>query len=143
MTGRELIDVLARHVTFLPGIASKRFVRDMAATPADYVLSERAEAYSWRIAAIYRRQLPREIAEEALRRKVLHQWTPPAEGADGTWKCAVCLRGLRGERERNAPCPGPPPPPKPRKPRVKRAGAAVDASPVEAPMLFGQTGESA
>ena len=73
VTGRELITALSR-VTFPCGSATKRFVRDMNAKPADYVLSQRGEAWAWRIAYICRRQLPVPLREEAERRKVDHQW---------------------------------------------------------------------
>ncbi len=108
MTGREVIDVLARRVTFPCGIASKRFVRDMACTAADYVLSERAERFAWRIAYVYRRQLPKAVAEEAVRRKVDHKWTAPGHFDSAIPKCAVCGRLMVSKRENNAPCPGPP-----------------------------------
>lgn len=112
MTGRELIEALARNVTFPPGIGSKRFVRDMSDRPPDYVLSERATRFAWRIAYIYRRQLPAEIAKEAVDRKMNHNWVNVATGSKVLLKCSVCGREIwyRGQRGTNDPCPGPPEP---------------------------------
>jgi hypothetical protein len=104
MTGRELVQALAKHVTFPPSTASKRFVHDMAARPADYLLSPRAEAFAWRIAYHFRRRLPREIATEVARRKVDHRW----EIGVGRQACAVCGQFAYSKRDVNAPCPGPP-----------------------------------
>lgn len=143
MTGRELITVLHKHVTFPPGTASKRFVRDTAARPADYVLSERAERFAWRLAHIYRRQIPKAVAEEAARRKVDHQWEPAKEERWRTReKCAVCGIHMHSERERNRPCAGPPEPKTPPKRRSTAQGAvAVAKSPIDAPTLFETTSE--
>lgn len=132
MTSRELIQVLYEHVTFPSGISSKRFVRDMAETATDYVLSERAERFAWRIAYVYRRQLPKAIAEEAAARKVNHQWELDGEILR---RCAVCRTVQYSRRVINSACPGPPATKTPkRKECIGTRGAVADTeSPIVAP----------
>ncbi len=108
-SGSRLIQELAR-CSMSPGTASKRFVRDMASRSAEYELSERAEAYAWRIAFHYRRQLPDDLTAEAVRRKVDHQWEARGEMATTHAKCTVCGMTLHSPRDVNSPCPGPPKP---------------------------------
>jgi hypothetical protein len=105
MTSQHPIMQALAHVSFAPGTASKRFVRQMASKPADYEYSERATAYVWRIAYIFRRQLPKELAIEAVARKVSH--VPEITAESSTPRCAVCGYFLTA-RELNAPCAGPP-----------------------------------
>jgi hypothetical protein len=129
---RDLIQALYEKVTFPPGIASKRFVRDMACRPADAEISDRAARYAWRIAYIYRRQLPKAIADESVARKVDHQWEEtdqPAMGRMPRLTCSRCERPMYSERERNAPCPGPPEPkPEPKRRRVTVEQRVVDGA---------------
>jgi hypothetical protein len=139
MDARELIQALYDNVTFPPGIASKRFVRDMVARPADAAISERAERYTWRIAYIYRRQLPQKIAFEAISRKRDHIWTNIG-GHKFLLECEVCKQQAyhKGSRNLNAPCPGPPEPKPIKTPRKKecsgtRGAVAVAKSPIVAP----------
>lgn len=140
MTARELIDLMARCVTFPPGIASKRFVQDTASASPEHVMSERAERFAWRIAYVYRRQLPNKVAEEATRRKVDHKWTISHETQSGRVipKCATCGNFMHSKREENAPCAGPSAPPKtPRRRSSTAQGAvAVAKPPIDAPNLF-------
>lgn len=141
MTGRELIKVLAENVRFPPATANKRFVRDMAERPMDYVLSDRAEKYAWRIAYFFRRQLPKNVALEAVSRKVDHIWTNIG-GHKFLLECEACKAQAyhRGSRNLNGPCPGPPEPKPPKKTQRRSAaeqGAVpVAESPIVAPNLF-------
>jgi hypothetical protein len=105
--GDNLIRELA-GVTFAPATWSKRFVRDIASLSPDQELTVRQEAAAWRLAYTFRRQLSRDLAAEALSRKVNHVWVE-AEGGE-RWQCCTCKRLMFSERERNAPCPGPPEP---------------------------------
>lgn len=137
ITPRELIRVLSENVTFPPATASKRFVRDMAARPADAPISGRAERFAWRIAYRFRRQLPKDIAEEAVSRKVDHQWENIG-GDKFLLKCAACGSQAwhKTSREINAPCPGTPPPrteKTPRKSAAARGAVAGAKSPADAP----------
>lgn len=125
-----LIRALA-GVSFAPGTVSKRFVQNMAARPADYELSERAESWAWRIAYHMRRQLPKDLAAEAVARKIDHKWEPSFT----TVKCSVCLTVLHSERERNAPCSGPP---KPSSPRGNKSQPVVVATVLVASLFDGE-----
>lgn len=88
-----LIRALA-DVSFSPGTANKRFVRDIAARSAEFELSARAEAYVWRIGYRMRRQLCAALAAEVVARKVDHVWH--AEGSHDAppgsphMRCANC-----------------------------------------------------
>ena len=66
-SAHPLIKALAR-VTFVPGTAYKRYVRQVSAWPDSRVLTEKSERFAWKIAYHYRRQLPRELANEAMDR---------------------------------------------------------------------------
>ena len=124
------VQALAR-CSMCPGTASKRFARDIATMPPDKELSSRQAAFLWRLLYVFRRQLPREIAEEAVRRKVDHKWEIAGEKHmdDRDYRCSVCGYHLTSKRERNAPCPGPPEPKPPKKPRKAKAAAAPAAGP--------------
>lgn len=126
------------RVRMAPGTASKRFVQTLLAWPKERELSPRAEAYLWRIAFHYRRQLPKSVAEESVSRKVNHKWVNI--GGDKVLpECSSCKRRVyRGSgREINAPCPGPPQPKTPPKRSAGEQGAVPSAkSPDEAPTLF-------
>jgi hypothetical protein len=129
-----LIDALA-GVSFAPATASKRFVRDRYAAGKDSVLSDRGEAFAWRIAYHYRRQLPQSIADEATRRRVDHDWRPSVgQGAD--LKCSVCgyLGWTSNKRALNTPCPGPPPPKPEPKPKRAKVSAALPPEPAQEQM---------
>ncbi|HXR75190.1 MAG TPA: hypothetical protein VN737_04385 [Bryobacteraceae bacterium] len=109
MTARELITIMAENVTFPPGTASKRFVRDMAAHPVDYVLSPRAEKYVLAVEFTFRRQLPPDVRAEVESRKVEHQWVNIG-GDNFLLECSVCKRTAwhKGDRIINGFCFGPP-----------------------------------
>ncbi len=118
--------------SFAPATFSKRFARDLASMSPDHPLTEKQERCMWRMLYIFRRQVPADIAAEAIRRKVNHQLLSAF-----TMQCAVCQRVMLSKRERNAPCPGPPEPKTPRKRRTAEQGA-VPAVVVghDAPNLF-------
>jgi hypothetical protein len=121
----RLIQSLA-GCSFSIGSASKRFVRDISSQPADFALTERQEAFAWRIAFHYRRQLPIDLSAEAVRRSAPHQVVP----AKDKWyeaDCAVCLQHLT-KRELKSPCSGPPKPKPARKSRSK--GAVQQCEPI-------------
>lgn len=118
--GDRLIQELA-GVSFAPATASKRFVRDMAAHDPDYELSERAEAFAWRIAYHHRRQLPKDLADEAVARKKDHIYIPGSKSKHGrVMECSICGAPMFSKREQNAPCPGPRLPKPERKRDTKR-----------------------
>lgn len=121
----ELIQALA-GCTYAPGTWSKRFVRDVASLPHDKELTAKQEACAWRLAYTFRRQMPRSIAEEALRLKIDHRCTK----ADpyGWFTCEICLRPI-SKREVNGPCPGPPDPKPERKPKKTKAAAIQQDQP--------------
>ena len=116
IAAKELAALIHRHVTFVPSTGAKTFVTRVAAKP-DMNISPRGEAWLWRIAYNYRRQLPKDLAEEAVRRRILHTWQVVDE-ATGKIKCSVCeMESFLRSRERNAPCLGTAWPPR-RRPRI-------------------------
>lgn len=68
MTSTHPLIEAFKHVRFGIGTASKRFARDMVSARPDWEFSAKQEAFAWRIAYHYRRQLPKALADEAVDR---------------------------------------------------------------------------
>lgn len=128
--------------TFAPATFSKRFARDLASMSPDVELTVRQERCLFRLLYIFRRQVPADIAAEAIRRKVDHKWVPDPSlgevvglGSSPRFRCETCRNLLHSARERNAPCPGPPEPktqPK-KESHGRRAHSPLLESPIVAP----------
>lgn len=114
-------------VTFAPATASKRFAKDMLSAPTDYVLTTKQEAFAWRLAYIFRRQMPKHLVDVAMQNILFHDWQPVDKPEFGNpnlkLRCSVCLNFMWSERERNRPCCGPP---TPRKSRNKKATESIE-----------------
>lgn len=135
MLAADPLVVAFQRVRMAPGTASKRFVQTLLAWPPERELSLRAEAYLWRIAFHYRRQLPKGLAREAADRKVSHCWTP-LEGV--RFECSSCKQQVWGTKSRtvNAPCPGPPVPKGTPRKRGSSGAVAEAESAMRRPISF-------